>query len=178
MKKYLSTLVVLLILILTLSGCGGGSNTTDSGNNSSNNSSTTTDSNASNDTAANNNSSGTSTTNSNIVGDWKFVGDVNDVNYEINLDLENDGTYSLDVEDTSKDEAGESEMEGTYTASDKVLSLTTTRINDDNQYFTNGVVTDSVVDLNYTIDGKALTISNANSVLGILPTDLILTRDD
>ena len=150
MKKLITSALIFL-LILTCFGCSNNSN------NQSNNTNNSTD-----------NSSNTSTTSSGtntVTGDWKFEGDINGTIYDINLDLEANNEFELDVDEENTDDEIEAELNGTYTASNDVLTL--------------DVVKNSQIELKYKLkDDKTLELSNASEYFTFIPAELTLNRDN
>ena len=164
MKKLITSALIFL-LILTCFGCSNNSN------NQSNNTNNSTD-----------NSSNTSTTSSGtntVTGDWKFEGDINGTIYDINLDLEANNEFELDVDEENTDDEIEAELNGTYTASNDVLTLDVVTLQNNSNYLTGSVLQNSQIELKYKLkDDKTLELSNASEYFTFIPAELTLNRDN
>lgn len=158
MKKYY-LLIFLIISIIGLSACSNNSNT------STNNTDTGT-------------TNSTQTTDKSPTGDWKYTGSIDNKNYEIDLDLENDSQFELTIDEESAEDKEDSEVQGTYVVEDNKIRLSIMTVQDLNSYFSGTVVENGQVELDYTLsdDGNTLTINNAPDSISILPGNLELKR--
>lgn len=161
MKKLLAFLGI-AALVFVFAGCS--SNTT--------NDTTTTDTSTEMTT--------TDTTNNNkVIGEWQYSGTIDGKYYEVSLDLENSGLFSLDIDEETTDETIDSEAKGTYTYDNDTITLSIATVQDLNGYFTNAVVENSQLEFNYELSNNDnnLTLTNVSEAVTLLPNDLTLVKD-
>lgn len=148
MKKFLLFFVA-LGLVLTLSACS--SNSMDQGSNNTNSNS--------------------------LIGEWVYEGTINNKYYDINLDLESNNTFTLDIDEESSETSIDSEAKGTYTFDDKTLTLSIVTVQNPESYFGNTVVENGQIEFNYELTNNSLKLENISEVITFLPDDITLTKD-
>lgn len=156
MKKFITIITILTIFCLALSACSSNSNTNEG----------TTESND----------------NSMVAGDWEYSETKDNATYKVKLDLENNNDFELEVDEEKADGDQDSKAKGIYTVNDDMtLTLTVASVENATANFTDKVVANSEINLNYTLsdDGKTLSIDNLKDYVPHFtdPVDLVKTEN-
>ncbi len=111
-----------------------------------------------------------------LVGSWSGAQNNSTANYDLQLVMKDDGTYTLHLKMSTATISFDGDYSGTYESTDSTVTFTSQSMVTNSGDSTQGEILNSQTKYDYEISGQKLTLKPAEGQEGIPFTSLTLTK--